>query len=124
MTTATKIQQPAAPVRSRQVQVVRPLVDIYENNHEFLLHIEMAGVERDNISIDLENNVLSLSGVRHHKVQGDARVKEFSTVEYRNSFSLPESIATTKVKAKLEAGVLHLTLPKLEAVKPRIIPVQ
>ena len=124
MTTATATHE-EAQVTQEQVQVVRPLVDIYENSGEFLLHVEMPGVEKDHVHIELENNVLSLSGVRHKKEQHSrTRFKEFSAVEYRNSFSLPETIEITEVKAKLEAGVLVLTLPKMESLKSRVITVQ
>ena len=125
MTTATVTHEEEAQVTKEQVQVVRPLVDIYENSGEFLLHVEMPGVEKDHVHIELENNVLSLSGVRHNQTQqGRTRFKEFSAVEYRNSFSLPETIEITEVKAKLEAGVLILTLPKMESLKSRVITVQ
>lgn len=123
MTTATAVQNETR-TSQKQRQVVRPVVDIYENSDEFLLHVEMPGVKKEDITIDLENDVLSLSGVRQTQDKGVTRFKEFSAVEYRNSFSLPETIEITEVKAKLTAGILYLTLPKLEAVKPRIITVQ
>jgi HSP20 family molecular chaperone IbpA len=124
MSTTTALQkkttESATPAK---VHIVRPAVDIYENSEEFLLHVEMPGVVKDDIAIELDNNVLSLSGIRHQKEEGSMRIQEFSDVEYRNSFSIPETIEITAVTAKLEAGVLHLTLPKLEAVKPRVIEV-
>ena len=116
-------EQNQAAFGTQPVPVMRPNVDIYENSGEFLLHVEMPGVNKEDIAIDLENNVLSLSGVRHHEVQGGTRFEEFSNVEYRKSFSIPETIECTEVTAKLQAGVLQLTLPKLEAVKPHVIEV-
>ena len=124
MTTLTAEQKTTAPVKPLHVTVLRPAVDIYENNEDFLIQVEMPGVDREDVSIDLENNILSLSGVRHHEPLGSTRFEEFTTVEYRNSFSIPEIIEISKVTAKLEAGILYLTLPKLEAVKPRLIKVQ
>ena len=123
MNRVTVVQKTPAPVAPQSTPVMRPDVDIYENSEEFLLYVAMPGVAKEDIAIDLENNVLSLSGVRHHEVQGCSRFKEFSSVEYRNSFSIPETIERIGVKAKLDAGVLFLTLPKLEAVKPRVIKV-
>ena len=120
MNTATVVQKTKAPL-AQHVPVIRPLVDIYENNGEFLLHVEMPGVAKENIAIDLENNILALSGVRHLEAKGSVRFEEFSAVEYRHSFSIPETIEITEVKAKLQEGILYLTLPKQEAVKPRVI---
>ena len=124
MSTTTALQEKtAAAANPAKIHIVRPVVDIYENSEEFLLHVEMPGVIKEDIAIELDNNILSLSGIRHQTVEGSMRIQEFSDVEYRNSFSIPEIIETTAVTAKLEAGVLHLTLPKLEAVKPRAIEV-
>ncbi len=122
--TVTPEVKQKAPVTPQHVPVIRPVVDIYENREEFLLYVEMPGVAKEDISIDLENNVLSLSGIRQNEKQGTTRLEEFSSVEYRNSFSIPEIIEITKVTAKLESGILRLALPKLEAVKPRVIAVQ
>jgi len=123
MNTDTSVQTKEAAVPTPDLTVLRPQVDIYENSEEFLLDVEMVGVKKKDISIDLENNVLSLSGVRHYEPKGDIRYQEFAGVEYRNSFSIPETIEVTKVKAKLDAGILHLILPKVDAVKSRVITV-
>ncbi len=124
MTTTAIEKKTTAPV-TRKYPVLRPVVNIYENSDGFLLLAEMAGVKREDINIDLENNVLSLSGVRHlEAVLEGSCFEEFGSVEYRNSFSIPETIELSEVSAKLKDGILHLTLPKQEAVKPRLIAVQ
>lgn len=125
MTTTAIEKKTDTPTTAEQYPIVRPVVNIYENSDEFLLLAEMAGVKKGDINIDLENNVLSLSAVRHLAPRGEgARFEEFGSVEYRNSFSIPETIEKTEVSAKFEDGILHLTLPKQEAVKPRLIAVQ
>jgi HSP20 family protein len=123
MNTDTSVQTKEAAAPTPDLTVLRPQVDIYENSEEFLIDVEMVGVKKKDIAIDLENNVLSLSGVRHYESKGDIRYQEFAGVEYRNSFSIPETIEVTQVKAKLDAGILHLILPKVDAVKPRVITV-
>lgn len=123
MTTTAIAKKTTAPVK--QFPVLRPVVNIYENSDEFLLLAEMAGVKKEDINIDLEDNVLSLSGVRHlGSEQEGSRFEEFGSVEYRNSFSIPETIELSEVSAKFKDGILHLVLPKQEAVKPRLIAVQ
>jgi len=123
--TTTALEKKTTTATASQYPVLRPVVNIYENSDEFLLLAEMAGVKKEDINIDLESNVLSLSAVRHLESPHDgSRFEEFGSVEYRNSFSIPETIERTEVSATFEDGILHLTLPKQEAVKPRLIEVQ
>lgn len=107
--------------RSRPVPVVAPVVDIYENNDEILLYADMPGVTKENIRVNVENGTLAISGVRNLKTAGTANWQEFGDVEYRRSFSVPQTIDINKVDADLKDGVLRLHLPKSEAAKPRII---
>lgn len=106
------------------VQVLTPMVDIYENEDEILLHADMPGVNREQMTINLDNDTLSLVGVRQVEAGGTARFQEFGNAEYRRSFTLPPGIDTDKVDAEFKDGVLRLHLPKSAAVKPRTIEVR
>lgn len=110
--------------KTRQLQEVTPAVDIYENEDEILLHADMPGVVKENISVDLDNGTLSISGVRKLETKGVATYEEFSDVEYVRSFSVPQTIDVEKVEAELKNGVLRLHLPKSEAAKPRQIEIK
>lgn len=110
--------------RRRRIPTVTPQVDIYENNEEILLHADMPGLAKKDISINLENGILSLSGHRKLESTGTALFEEFGEVEYSRTFSVPQGIDMGKVNAELKEGVLRLHLPKSEAVKPKQIQIK
>lgn len=114
-------QEKAGPGPVRAPETALPGVDIYENPEEILLLVEMPGVAREDIRIDLDNGRLALSGTRPERGSRQPLYAEFGPVEFRRSFSVPQTIDGSKVKAELRDGVLNLHLPKSEAFKPRII---
>ena len=109
---------------TRNLRQVVPLVDIYENDHEILLHAEMPGVKKENISVNIDNGSLTLSGIRSLAQDGAADWQEFGDVEYQRAFSVPQTIDVNKVKAELKDGILGLHLPKSEAAKPKTIRIE
>ena len=110
--------------RNRQIPTVAPVVDILENDDEILLFADMPGVSREDITVNIENGRLALSGVRKMSTSGAASWEEFGEVEYRRVFSVPQTINIGKVGAELKEGVLRLRLPKAEAAKPRQIEIK
>jgi HSP20 family molecular chaperone IbpA len=108
----------------RELYEVTPAVDIYENDDEILLHADMPGVVKEDISVDIDNGTLSISGIRKLETEGAATYEEFSDLEYVRSFSVPQTINVEKVEAELKNGVLRLHLPKSEAAKPRQIEIK
>lgn len=100
---------------------ITPVVDIYENEDEILLHADMPGVAKEQVNVHVDNGKLEISGTRKVEKKGAGRWAEFGDVEYRRVFSVPQSIEVDKVKAELKEGVLRLHLPKAEAAKPRTI---
>jgi len=112
------------PEKTRELPSVRPLVDIFENDAEILLHADMPGVVKENININMDNGKLYLSGIRHLEKTGAATWEEFGDLEYTRTFSVPQTIDVSKVSAELTNGVLKLHLPKSEAAKPRRIEIK
>lgn len=110
--------------KTHELYEATPAVDIYENDNEILLHADMPGVVKENISVDIDNGKLLISGVRKLETEGAATYEEFSDVEYVRSFSVPQTIDVEKVEAELKNGVLKLHLPKSEAAKPRQIEIK
>ena len=108
----------------REFGSVIPSVDIYENDDEILVHADMPGVRKDDVSVNIDNGTLSLSGVRKLGSKGAATWEEFSDVEYVRNFSVPQSIDVERVEATLKDGVLELHLPKSEAAKPKMIEIK
>lgn len=107
--------------KTRKLDTIQPLVDIYENEEEILLFADMPGVIKENLKVNVDNGTLSLSGVRQLEPRGVARWEEFGNVEYGRNFSIPQTINVEKVYAEIKDGVLKLHLPKSEAAKPRLI---
>jgi HSP20 family protein len=118
------VKEEALSERNRQFPTVAPLVDIVENDNEILLYADMPGVDKSNISINIDNGRLALSGVREVKPVGAVTWEEFADVEFRRTFSVPQTIDVAKVNAELKEGVLLLHLPKAESAKPRQIEIK
>lgn len=107
-----------------QLPVVAPAVDIFENEGEILLHADLPGVIREDISINIDNGKMTLSGLRRLQYNGAFSWRECADVEFRRTFAVPQSIDVEKVHAELKEGVLRLHLPKSESAKPRQIDIK
>jgi HSP20 family protein len=113
--------------QTRSGPVYTPAVDIFETEGAITVLADMPGVNVDDFSIDLRENVLTLSGVvREPKGENETDVlREFdSGGTYHRRFTLADTIDQAKIEASLKDGVLRLELPKVEAVKPRKISIK
>lgn len=110
--------------KQQDLATVAPVVDIYENDEEILLHADMPGVTKDKIFVNVDNGKLEISGVRNLPTKGAQSWQEFGDIEYRRVFSVPQTIDVAKVNAELTDGTLKLHLPKAEAAKPRTIEIR
>lgn len=104
-----------------------PPVDIRETGEAMTLFVEIPGLKKDDISITLENNVLSISGER--KFEKDVEQENYHRIEraygsFSRSFSLPANVRTDKVDASFADGVLTVSLPKSDEAKPRQIEIK
>jgi HSP20 family protein len=115
----TRNEQPGEMVNPLPVMV--PAVDVYENEKEILLHADLPGVRKDDITINIDNGKMILSGMRYIPTTGAAAWRELADVEFRRTFAVPQSIDISNVQAELKDGVLHLYLPKSESARPRQI---
>lgn len=104
---------------------VAPEVNIYEAGEGYVLEAEMPGVNKNGLEITLEGNELTIIGRRNNEPEpGQPLFRESSPADYRRAFELDPAIDTGRVSARMEQGVLTLTLPKSERVKPRKIAVE
>jgi HSP20 family molecular chaperone IbpA len=110
--------------QTRPVRTVAPQVDIYENKDEILLYAEMPGIDKENLSIHIDNGKLTLTGNRKLQSEGAPTWEEFGDVQYQRTLSVPQTIDIAKVNAELHDGILRLHLPKSEAAKPRHIEIK
>jgi HSP20 family protein len=111
--------------QTRPGVVFTPDVDIFENERQITLLADMPGVASDDITIDLNDNVLNISGeVKPFETANEADVLiEFEIGRYSRQFTLSGVIDQSKIEAHHEDGVLRLTLPKAEKAIPRQITV-
>jgi len=103
-----------------------PTVDIYEEGHNLLLQAELPGVNKDDVEVQVEGNVLTLRGERRQ--EKDNKENQYHRVErtygtFKRSFTLPAGIDRDKIRAEYRDGVLRLTLPRAEEAKPKNIKV-
>jgi len=99
-----------------------PQADIREEHDAYILELEMPGVSKSGLEVTVEANELTLVGHRTDpEIKGEAVYQESRRCDYRRSFEIDPSIDTSKIVAKMEQGVLTLTLPKAETLKPRKI---
>lgn len=105
-------------------QFIVPEVNIYETKDGYVLEAEMPGVNKSGLEITLEGNEITIVG-RRQQEQGPGQpvFRESSPADYRRVFELDPAIDTGKVAAHIDQGLLTLTLPKSEKVKPRKITV-
>lgn len=121
--TAT-LEKTAAPQASRLPAWEQPAANIREQRDAYVLELEMPGVSKTGIEVTVEQNELTIVGHRSDvQPQGEVVYQESRRGDYRRAFELDPSINTGKIHAKMEQGILTLTLPKAEAVKPRKIQV-
>jgi len=115
------VQKEARPnVEPAAREFVSPEVNILETKDGYLLEAEMPGVSKEGLEVMLEGTELTITGHRRHEpFPGEPILRESRTCDYRRVFELDPAIDSGKIAARMEQGVLTLTLPKSEKVKPR-----
>ena len=106
----------------RREEYVAPEVNIFETKDGYVLEAEMPGVNKESLEITLEDNEITIVG--HRAVEtaaGQPLFRERRQADYRRVFELDPAIDASKISARMDQGVLTLTLPKSERVKPRKI---
>jgi HSP20 family protein len=101
-----------------------PAVDMYESEQALTLKAELPGFSKDDVQVDIKDNVLTLKGER--KREHNVKEEQYHRVErvfgaFQRSFVLPALIDADKAEATFKDGVLELKLPKAEEAKPKRI---
>ncbi|GAB1724531.1 MAG: Hsp20 family protein [Nitrospira sp. CR1.1] len=104
-----------------------PTVDISETEAEYAIKAELPEIKKEDVKVTVEDGVLTLQGER--KQEKEEKAKKYHRIErsygrFVRSFTLPDSVDESKVKAEYTDGVLHLHLPKSEKAKPKQIDVK
>lgn len=102
-----------------------PTVDISETDQEFVVRAELPGVDKENVTVTLDNGILTIKGEKKTETKDEKQHRvECSYGSFVRSFTLPQNVDTEKVEAGYKNGILNLTIPKLEIAKPKQIEVQ
>jgi HSP20 family protein len=103
-----------------------PSVDVSEDKDNVIIKAEMPGMNKDDVKISVQDGVITLRGEK--KQETEEKDKNYHRIErsygsFCRSFQLPTTVKTEKIKASYKEGVLSVTLPKTEEVKPKEIPI-
>ena len=104
-----------------------PAVDVVENKDNYVLNAELPGMNKDDVKITLENNVLTIRGEKKNefeKKEGNYHRVERNYGSFERSFTIPGTVKADNIDAEYKDGVLTLTLPKAEEAKPKMIDVK
>lgn len=107
-----------------ETSVWSPRVDLVENDNAYLIHLDLPGVQKDDLKINFQDGMLSVSGER--RIDRTDENSNFVRVErsyghFFRSFNLPKAVDVDRIEARHENGVLTINVPKAEESKPRQI---
>lgn len=105
-------------------QAWTPAIDVYEEKTQYVIKAELPGVKREDVTLSLEDDVLTIKGERHYeqeeKQEGFLRV-ESAYGAFQRALQLPQSVKADAVNAEFKDGILRITLPKVDQTKTREI---
>ena len=100
-----------------------PLVDVHETEEEYLVKVDLPGVKADDVSVEVNDNVLSISGSRAADETGQAQLVERPYGSFVRTLTLPQGVDSDSIEAGYQDGVLELRIPKPAEQKPKKITV-
>ena len=101
-----------------------PAVDVWETENELVYAFDLPGLEKDKVSVEIEDNVLTVSGerTRTHEVEDDRFYRfERRFGSFQRAVTLPPGVNEDQIRADFKDGVLEIHVPKPEEAKPRRI---
>ena len=102
----------------------RPIVDIYDTEKAIIINAELPGVSKDNITLDVKENILILKGER--KSEEEVKKENYYRMErcfgtFERAFTLPSTVDPAKISANFKDGILRIAIPKPEEKRPKQI---
>ena len=102
-----------------------PVVDISETEDAFVVKAELPGVDKDDVKVKVENGILTIRGEKKAELEDKKNHRvECTYGSFVRSFTLPQTIKSDSINAEYKNGILNLTIPKSEEVKPKEIEVK
>jgi HSP20 family protein len=119
-------EQKAPRTQAESERVIRPAVDIFENDQGITLKADLPGVSRERLNIQVDGNALLIEGdIAVEVPEGtEALYADVRATRYRRGFTLSSELDTSAISAEMRDGVLTLTVPKRAELKPRKIEVK
>ena len=117
--------RPVRPEPERNRRFVTPPANISATENEYVLEVDMPGVDKEGLEITVEGNELRIIGRRKSDLpDGELCYCESAQADFRRVFELGPDVDTSKINAEMRQGVLRLRLPKSEKTKPKQIDVK
>jgi HSP20 family protein len=104
-----------------------PAVDMSENDAAYVVTVELPGVKREDVSIEIAEDVLSIHGEKKSEREEKSERRHYverSFGSFSRSFTLPAHVAADRIKASFRDGVLTIEIPKIEAKKPQVVDIK
>jgi len=123
MSDEKEVQEESRPVRTA---ILRPAVDVFENGHSITLLADLPGVAEDALGLEVDGRTLTIQGDIHidMPLKMESMHADVRSTRYERAFTLSNELDTDQIKASLKDGVLNVTIPKREEVRPRKIEVR
>lgn len=130
MNIANEQQQQESAIQAQQqaprpAQYLTPLADVEATAEGYTIRAEMPGVDRAGLEITVDNGELTILGHRQpQEYAGEPIYREIRQADFRRVYEVDPAVDATRIAARIDQGVLTLTLPKAESIKPRKITVE
>jgi HSP20 family protein len=104
-----------------------PAIDVAEDDDQYVVTVEVPGIRREDVTVELRDNILTIRGEKKSEREGkkeQARWAERSYGTFSRSFTLPSNCDPDQVKASFKDGILTIEIRKAEEAKPRVISIK
>ncbi len=108
-------------------RIMNPALDVYEDKEHVIVETPLVGIDPSKVNIEIEDNILKISGQSSHKSEVDDKDyyrKEVRYGSFYRAISLPKAVIGEKAEANYKDGILRITVPKADEAKPRRISVK
>ncbi len=117
----TPAHWPLSTEWNKELASFNPMIDIEEKDGVYHITADIPGMKKEDIKVDLSENVLTICGERVREEKGDGKYFERSYGKFSRSFSLPKTVNHESVNAKYDNGVLHIDVPQQETKSAKAI---
>lgn len=105
-------------------QIMNPALDVYEDKDQVIVETPLVGIDPAKVNIEIEDNILKISGQSSHKSEVDDKSyyrKEVRYGSFYRAISLPKAVMGDNAQANYKDGILKISVPKAEEAKPKKI---